>query len=67
MFGYRFGYWQDVGRSSPTGRPTLLLEDRPELDLYDSDWIIHTCLEERAAKVGSTTQIHREPDQPRLP
>jgi glucose-1-phosphate adenylyltransferase len=37
-----------------------LLEDRPELDLYDSDWVIHTRSEERApAKVGATAQIHR--------
>ena len=37
-----------------------LLEDRPELDLYDRDWVIHTRSEERApAKVGATAQIHR--------
>jgi glucose-1-phosphate adenylyltransferase len=37
-----------------------LLEDEPELDLYDKDWIVHTRSEERApAKVGSTAQIHR--------
>jgi glucose-1-phosphate adenylyltransferase len=37
-----------------------LLVDRPELDLYDREWLIHTRSEERApAKVGSTAQIHR--------
>src|SRR5947207_15942977 len=37
-----------------------LLEDSPELDLYDRDWIIHTRSEERApAKVGATAQVHR--------
>ena len=37
-----------------------LLEDTPELDLYDKEWIIHTRSEERApAKVGPTAQVHR--------
>ena len=37
-----------------------LLEDNPELDLYDKDWVIHTRSEERApAKVGPTAQVHR--------
>ncbi len=37
-----------------------LLEDAPELDLYDRDWLIHTRSEERApARVGSTSQVHR--------
>jgi glucose-1-phosphate adenylyltransferase len=37
-----------------------LLEDAPELDLYDKEWLIHTRSEERApAKVGATAQIHR--------
>ena len=37
-----------------------LLEDNPELDLYDRDWLIHTRSEERApAKVGPTAQVHR--------
>ena len=37
-----------------------LLVDRPELDLYDKEWLIHTRSEERApAKVGATAQIHR--------
>jgi glucose-1-phosphate adenylyltransferase len=37
-----------------------LLDDDPELDLYDKDWVIHTRSEERApAKVGPTAQVHR--------
>ena len=37
-----------------------LLEDIPELDLYDREWLIHTRSEERApAKIGPTAQVHR--------
>ena len=37
-----------------------LLEDEPELDLYDPEWVIHTRSEERApAKIGPTAQVHR--------
>ena len=62
VFGYRYtGYWQDVGTIQSYWETNMaLLEDRPELDLYDADWVIHTRSEERApAKVGSTAQIHR--------
>ncbi len=62
VFGYRFeGYWQDVGTIQSYWEANLaLLADRPELDLYDKEWIIHTRSEERApAKVGPTAQIHR--------
>jgi len=62
VFGYRFtGYWQDVGTIQSYWEANLaLLEDRPELDMYDPDWVIHTRSEERApAKVGATAQIHR--------
>ncbi len=62
VFGYRFdGYWQDVGTVQSYWEANLaLLADRPELDLYDRDWLIHTRSEERApAKVGSTAQVHR--------
>jgi len=62
VFGYRFsGYWQDVGTIQSYWETSLaLLEDRPELDLYDTEWVIHTKSEERApAKVGATAQIHR--------
>src|SRR3954449_2651655 len=62
VFGYRFdGYWQDVGTIQSYWEANMaLLDDNPELDLYDQDWIIHTRSEERApAKVGPTAQVHR--------
>jgi glucose-1-phosphate adenylyltransferase len=62
VFGYRFdGYWQDVGTIQSYWETNMaLLEDAPELDLYDRDWTIHTRSEERApAKIGPTAQVHR--------
>jgi glucose-1-phosphate adenylyltransferase len=62
VFGYRYnGYWQDVGTIQSFWECNMaLLDDDPELDLYDKDWIIHTRSEERApAKVGPTAQVHR--------
>jgi glucose-1-phosphate adenylyltransferase len=62
VFGYRFdGYWQDVGTIQSYWEAQMaLLVDRPELDLYDRDWLIYTKSEERApAKVGPTAQVHR--------
>ena len=38
----------------------MCLDDDPDLDLYDQDWVIHTRSEERApAKVGPTAQVHK--------
>jgi glucose-1-phosphate adenylyltransferase len=62
VYGYRFdGYWQDVGTIQSFWEANMaLLEDTPELDLYDREWLIHTRSEERApAKVGATSQVHR--------
>ena len=62
VFGYRFeGYWQDVGTIQSFWEANMaLLEDRPELDLYDKEWLIHTRSEERApARIGQTAQVHR--------
>jgi glucose-1-phosphate adenylyltransferase len=62
VFGYRFeGYWQDVGTIQSFWEANMaLLDDHPELDLYDQDWIIHTRSEERApARIGQTAQVHR--------
>ncbi len=62
VFGYRFeGYWQDVGTIQSFWEANMaLLDDIPELDLYDREWLIHTRSEERApAKVGPTAQVHR--------
>src|SRR6188474_97499 len=62
VFGYRYnGYWQDVGTIQSFWEANMrLLDDDPDLDLYDKDWIIHTRSEERApAKVGPTAQVHK--------
>jgi glucose-1-phosphate adenylyltransferase len=62
VFGYRYnGYWQDVGTIQSFWETNMaLLEDDPELDLYDKDWVIHTRSEERApAKVGPTAHVNR--------
>jgi glucose-1-phosphate adenylyltransferase len=62
VFGYRFdGYWQDVGTLQSYWEANMaLLEDRPELDLHDREWLIHTKSEERGpAKIGPTAQVHR--------
>jgi glucose-1-phosphate adenylyltransferase len=62
VFGYRYnGYWQDVGTIQSFWEANMrLLDDDPDLDLYDNEWVIHTRSEERApAKVGPTAQVHR--------
>jgi glucose-1-phosphate adenylyltransferase len=62
VFGYRFrDYWQDVGTIESYWRAHMeLLEDHPQLDLYDRDWVIHTRSEERApARIGPTANVHR--------
>jgi glucose-1-phosphate adenylyltransferase len=62
VYGYRFdGYWQDVGTIHSYWEANMaLLEDRPQLDLYDREWLIHTRSEERApAKIGTMAQVHR--------
>jgi len=62
VFGYRFdGYWQDVGTIQSFWEANMaLLDDEPDLDLNDRDWLIHTRSEERApARIGPTAQVHR--------
>jgi glucose-1-phosphate adenylyltransferase len=62
VFGHRFdGYWQDVGTVDSYWRAQMeLLDDHPQLDLYDRSWVIHTRSEERApARVGPTASVHR--------
>jgi glucose-1-phosphate adenylyltransferase len=62
VFGYRYeGYWQDVGTIQSYWEANMaLVQDRPELDLYDKDWLIHTRSEERApGQIGPTAQVHR--------
>ena len=48
-FAYPFvGYWVDVGTIQAYWETSMaLLEEQPALDLYNSDWIIHTRSEER--------------------
>jgi glucose-1-phosphate adenylyltransferase len=37
-----------------------LLDEHPELDLYDKGWLIHTRSEERSpARIGATANVHR--------
>ena len=62
VYGYRYnGYWQDVGTIQSFWEANMaLLDDVPELDLSDKEWVIHTRSEERApARVGPTAQVHR--------
>ena len=48
-FAYPFiGYWVDVGTIQAYWETSMaLLEENPGLDLYDTDWVIHTRSEER--------------------
>ncbi len=48
-YAYPFkGYWVDVGTISAYWETNMaLLEEEPALDLYDSQWVIHTRSEER--------------------
>ena len=48
-YAYPFlGYWVDVGTIQSYWETSMaLLADKPELDLYDSHWVIHTRSEER--------------------
>jgi glucose-1-phosphate adenylyltransferase len=62
VFGYQFdGYWQDVGTIESYWQAHMdLLEEHPELDLYDKEWLIHTRSEERApGRIGPTASVHR--------
>jgi glucose-1-phosphate adenylyltransferase len=62
VFGYRFdGYWQDVGTVHSYWEAHMeLLDDHPQLDLFDRDWVIHTRSEERPpARIGPTASVHR--------
>jgi len=62
VYGYRYtGYWQDVGTIQSFWEANMaLLDDDPELDLSDKEWVVHTRSEERApARVGPTAQVHR--------
>ena len=62
VFGYEFdGYWQDVGTVEGYWQAQMdLLDEHPELDMYDKGWLIHTRSEERSpARIGATASVHR--------
>jgi glucose-1-phosphate adenylyltransferase len=49
VFAYPFrGYWRDVGTIQSYWESNMgLLNEPPDFDLYDTDWVIHTRSEER--------------------
>lgn len=62
VFAYAFdGYWQDVGTLQSYWEANLaLLDDLPQLNLYDPDWVIHTRSEERPpAKIMEGSHVSR--------
>jgi glucose-1-phosphate adenylyltransferase len=62
VFAYRFdGYWKDVGTIDSYWQANMgLLDDPPEFDLYDPDWVIHTRSEERPpARVLAEARVSR--------
>lgn len=62
VMAHRFrGYWQDVGTLPAYFAATMsLLENKPELDLYDREWLILTRSEERApARIGADARVER--------
>lgn len=59
VFAYPYsGYWVDVGTISAYWETSLAMtQEKPELDLYDPKWVIHTRSEERpAVKLGPAGQ-----------
>lgn len=60
IYAYTFpGYWADVGTAQAywEAQMSLLAED-PALDLYDTEWVLHTRSEERApVKIGANAQV----------
>jgi glucose-1-phosphate adenylyltransferase len=60
VFAYHFkDYWQDVGTIASYWESNMaLLNDPPDFDLYDYDWVIHTRSEERPpATIGSAATV----------
>jgi glucose-1-phosphate adenylyltransferase len=53
------GYWADVGTVQAYWEANMsLLAEDPALNLYDTEWVVHTRSEERApAKVGANAQV----------
>jgi glucose-1-phosphate adenylyltransferase len=62
VYAYRFDdYWRDVGTIESYWDANMgLLEDPPEFDLYEPQWVIHTRSEERPpARVLSEARVAR--------
>ncbi len=62
VYAFRFhGYWRDVGTIQSYWDANMgLIEDPPEFDLYEPDWIIHTRSEERPpARILSEARVRR--------
>jgi glucose-1-phosphate adenylyltransferase len=62
VFAYPFeGYWRDVGTIQSYWESNMgLLNEPPDFDLYDTDWLIHTRSEERPpARLTERAQVHR--------
>ena len=61
VFAYRFsGYWQDVGTIDSYWNANMgLLNEPPDFDLYDTNWVIHTRSEERPpARLTQRSRAH---------
>jgi len=61
VFAYPFsGYWVDVGTIAAYWETNLsLLEENAALDLYDTNWVIHTRSKERPpVKLGPRGEVH---------
>jgi glucose-1-phosphate adenylyltransferase len=62
LYAYRFnGYWRDVGTIDSYFEANMgLLNDPPDFDLYDQDWVIHTRSEERPpARISDEGRVKR--------
>src|SRR5262245_61476787 len=62
VFAYPFdGYWVDVGTIDSYWKTSMeLLDPANTLNLYDTDWVVHTRSEERPpAKIGPQARIDR--------
>lgn len=62
VFAFRFhGYWRDVGTIQSYWEANMgLIEDPPEFDLYQRDWVIHTRSEERPpARILNAARVRR--------
>ncbi len=61
VYAYHFrGYWQDVGTIHSYWQANMgLLNEPPDLDLYDGEWVIHTKSEERPpARLTERAEVH---------